>query len=87
MRTRRHAILQERYETEMNFFAVFSFFSENVELTPQQRFLELVCVSVLAVLLLAGTAYVLYRKIKDLKAKQAAQTAETESGYDGREKQ
>lgn len=71
----------------MNFFAVFSFFSENVELTPQQRLLELICVSVLAALLLAVTAYVLYRKIKDLKAKHATQTAETESGYDDREKQ
>lgn len=71
----------------MNFFAVFSFFSENVELTPQQRLLELICVSVSAALLLAVTAYVLYRKIKNLKAKQAAQTAETESGYDDREKQ
>lgn len=54
----------------MNFFAVFSFFSENVELTPPQRLLELICVSVLAVLLAAVTAGVLYRKIKLFKAQQ-----------------
>lgn len=71
----------------MDIFAVFSFFSENVELTPQQRLLELICVSVLAALLMAVTAYVLYRKIKAFQAKQVAQTAETESGYDDREKQ
>lgn len=58
----------------MNFFAVFSFFSENVELTPPQRLLELICVSVLAVLLAAVTAGVLYRKIKLLKAQQKTET-------------
>ncbi len=58
----------------MNFFAVFSFFSENVELTPQQRLLELICVFVLAVLLAAVTAGVLYRKIKLFKAQQKTET-------------
>lgn len=71
----------------MDFFAVFSFFSGNSELTPQQRLSELICVSVLAVLLTAVTTYVLYQKIKILKTEKTPQKTETESEHDGRKEQ
>lgn len=68
----------------MDFFAVFSFFSENSILTPQQRLLELVCVSVLAAVLAAATAGVFIRKVKHSKA---AKPTETEQTHDSRKEQ
>ena len=58
----------------MDFVAVFSFFSENVELTAQQRLAELICVTALFVLLAAAVADLLTRKIKKYRAEQAKQT-------------
>ena len=58
----------------MDFVAVFSFFSENVELTAQQRLAELICVTELFVLLAAAVAVLLTRKIKKYRAEQAKQT-------------
>lgn len=52
----------------MDFVAVFSFFSENVELTPEQRLAELICVVALLVLLAVATAVLLTRKIKKYRA-------------------
>ncbi len=52
----------------MDFVAVFSFFSENVALTPQQRLAELICVTALLVLLTAATAVLLACKIKKYRA-------------------
>jgi len=52
----------------MDFVAVFSFFSENVALTPQQRLAELICVTALLVLLTAATAVLLTCKIKKYRA-------------------
>ena len=54
----------------MDFVAVFSFFSENVELTAQQRLAELICVTVLFVLLVAAAAALLARKIKKYRAER-----------------
>ncbi len=69
---------QEKYEekgTKQNeFFCRIFLFLGNVELTPPQRLLELICVSVLAVLLAVVTAGVLYRKIKLFKAQQKTET-------------
>ena len=62
----------------MDFVAVFSFFSENVELTAQQRLAELICVTVLFVLLAAAVAALLTRKIKKYRAEQTKQTEKTE---------
>ncbi len=61
----------------MDFFAVFSFFSENVPLTKEQRLLELICVSVLAALLMLSTAVLLYKKIKRFRAEKNAETERT----------
>lgn len=61
----------------MDFVAVFSFFSENVELTAQQRLAELIGVTVLFVLLAAATA-LLARKIKKYRAEQTKQTEKTD---------
>lgn len=47
----------------MDFFAVFQFFSENVELTTAQRRLELGAVLVTGVLLLCALGLLLRRKI------------------------
>lgn len=58
----------------MDFVAVFSFFSENIELTPQQRLAELICVAALFLLLAATLTAVLTRKIKKYRAEQAKQT-------------
>ncbi|MGN0554627.1 MAG: hypothetical protein ACI4LI_01875 [Candidatus Fimenecus sp.] len=58
----------------MDFVAVFSFFSENVELTAQQRLAELICVAVLFVLLAAAVAVLLMRKIKKYRTEQTKQT-------------
>ena len=58
----------------MDFVAVFSFFPENVDLTAQQRLAELICVTVLFVLLAAAVAALLTRKIKKYRAEQAKQT-------------
>ena len=62
----------------MDFVAVFSFFSENVELTAQQRLAELICVTVLFVLLAEAVAALLTRKIKKYRAEQAKQTEKTD---------
>lgn len=55
----------------MDFFAVFQFFSENVELTEAQRRLELGAVLVTGVLLLCALALLLRRKIKLAKRRRA----------------
>ena len=47
----------------MDFFAVFQFFSENVELTTAQRRLELGAVLVTGALLLCALGLLLRRKI------------------------
>ena len=62
----------------MDFVAVFSFFSENVELTAEQRLSELICVTVLFVLLAAAVAALLTRKIKKYRAEQTKQTEKTD---------
>lgn len=61
----------------MDFVAVFSFFSENIALTPQQRLAELICVAVLFLLLAATLAVLLTRKIKNYRAETAKQTEKT----------
>lgn len=48
----------------MDFFAVFQFFSENMELTAAQRRLELGVVLVTGALLLCALVLLLRRKIK-----------------------
>ena len=55
----------------MDFFAVFQFFSENVELTEAQRRLELGAVLVTGVLLLCALVLFLRRKIKLAKRRRA----------------
>lgn len=55
----------------MDFFAVFQFFSENVELTEAQRRLELGAVLVTGVLLLCALVLLLRRKIKLAKRHRA----------------
>ncbi|MGN0520879.1 MAG: hypothetical protein ACI4LB_09100 [Candidatus Fimenecus sp.] len=62
----------------MDFTTVFSFFSENAELTAQQRLAELICVAVLFVCLAAAFAVLLTRKIKKYRAAQAQQTENTD---------
>lgn len=51
----------------MDFVAVFSFFSENVELTAQQRLAELICVTAVFLLSAAAVAVLLSRKIKSYR--------------------
>ena len=55
----------------MDFFAVFQFFSENVELTEAQRRLELGVVLVTGALLLCVLVLLLRRKIKLAKRRRA----------------
>lgn len=55
----------------MDFFAVFQFFSENVELTAAQRRLELGAVLVTGALLLCALVLLLRRKIKLAKRRRA----------------
>lgn len=55
----------------MDFFAVFQFFSENVELTVAQRRLELGVVLVTGALLLCALVLLLRRKIKLAKRRRA----------------
>ena len=55
----------------MDFFAVFQFFSENVELTEAQRRLELGAVLVIGALLLCALGLLLRRKIKLAKRRRA----------------
>ena len=55
----------------MDFFAVFQFFSENVELTEAQRRLELGVVLVTGALLLRALVLLLRRKIKFAKRRRA----------------
>lgn len=55
----------------MDFFAVFQFFSENVELTAAQRRLELGAVLVTGALLLCVLGLLLRRKIKLVKRHRA----------------
>lgn len=55
----------------MDFFAVFQFFSENVELTDAQRRLELGAVLVTGALLLCALMLLLRRKIKLEKRRRA----------------
>lgn len=55
----------------MDFFAVFQFFSENVELTEAQRRLELGAVLVAGALLLCALVLLLRRKIKLAKRRRA----------------
>jgi|GEM_PF-3393665 len=55
----------------MDFFAVFQFFSENVELTEAQRRLELGVVLVTGALLLCALVLLLRRKIKLSKRRRA----------------
>lgn len=55
----------------MDFFAVFQFFSENVELTEAQRRLELGAVLVTGVLLFCALVLLLRRKIKLAKRRRA----------------
>lgn len=55
----------------MDFFAVFQFFSENVELTEAQRRLELGVVLVTGALLLCALVLLLRRKIKLAKRRRA----------------
>ncbi len=55
----------------MDFFAVFQFFSENVELTEAQRRLELGAVLVTGALLLCVLVLLLRRKIKLAKRRRA----------------
>lgn len=56
----------------MDFVAVFSFFSENVELTAQQRLAELICVTTLFVCTALTLAVLLSRKIKKYRAVHSA---------------
>lgn len=55
----------------MDFFAVFQFFSENMELTEAQRRLELGVVLVTGALLLCALVLLLRRKIKLAKRRRA----------------
>lgn len=55
----------------MDFFAVFQFFSENMELTGAQRRLELGVVLVTDALLLCALVLLLRRKIKLEKRRRA----------------
>lgn len=55
----------------MDFFAVFQFFSENMELTAAQRRLELSVVLVTGALLLCALVLLLRRKIKLEKRRRA----------------
>lgn len=57
----------------MDFFAVFQFFSENVELTAAQRRLELGAVLVTGALLLCALGLLLRRKI-GLEKRRRAET-------------
>lgn len=61
----------------MDFIAVFSFFSENVELTPQQRLAELICVTALLLCLAVTLAVLLTRKIKKYRAENKEWTEKT----------
>ncbi len=63
----------------MDFVAVFSFFSENVELTPEQRLAELICVVALLVLLAAATAVLLTRKIKKYRANARTEKSDADT--------
>lgn len=56
----------------MDFVAVFSFFSENVELTAQQRLAELICVTTLFVCTALTLVVLLSRKIKKYRAVHSA---------------
>lgn len=56
----------------MDFVAVFSFFSENVELTAQQRLAELICVTALFLCTALTLAVLLSRKIKKYRAAHSA---------------
>ncbi|MGN0572225.1 MAG: hypothetical protein ACI4K9_08605 [Candidatus Fimenecus sp.] len=62
----------------MDFAAVFAFFSENAELTAQQRLAELICVAGLFFLLAVTLTVLLTRKIKKHRAEQAKQTENTD---------
>lgn len=55
----------------MDFFTVFQFFSENVELTAAQRRLELGTVLVTGALLLCALGLLLRRKIRLEKRRRA----------------
>lgn len=61
----------------MDFIAVFSFFSENVELTTQQRLAELICVTALFLCLAVTLAVLLTRKIKKYRAENKEWTEKT----------
>lgn len=61
----------------MDFIAVFSFFSENVELTAQQRLVELICVTALLLCLAVTLAVLLTRKIKKYRAENKEWTEKT----------
>lgn len=61
----------------MDFIAVFSFFSENVELTAQQRLAELICVTALFLCLAVMLAVLLTRKIKKYRAENKEWTEKT----------
>lgn len=61
----------------MDFIAVFSFFSENVELTAQQRLAELICVTALFLCLAVTLAVLLTRKIKKYRAEHKEWTEKT----------
>ena len=61
----------------MDFIAVFSFFSENVELTAQQRLAELICVTALFLCLAVTIAVLLTRKIKKYRAENKKLTEKT----------
>lgn len=52
----------------MDFAAVFSFFSENVELTAEQRLAELICVAAVFVISAVTVAVLLTRKCKKYRA-------------------
>lgn len=71
----------------MDFFAVFSFFSENVPLTAEQRSAELLCVAGLAFLLAAAVAGLLYKKITRIKHAKTENKSETEQMHDSRKEQ
>ena len=66
----------------MDFVAVFSFFSENVELTAQQRLAELICVTVLFLCTALAVAILLSRKIKKYRIGRSVQNEESHTEQD-----
>lgn len=52
---------------KLSLWDVFNFFGSYDEFTASDRFLELICVCILALILTAATIFLIYKKIKQVK--------------------